>query len=134
MEQQDSSRLKQILKNRRDKLAEYVEAGMDPFQITKFDRDASTKEIKDNFENFEGKVVTLAGRLMSKRRMGKVGFGDLADRDGRIQIFAKKDILGDEEYERFKKLDIGDIIGATGEVFKTETGEISVRVSKLLLL
>ena len=134
MEQQDSSRLKQILKNRRDKLAEYVEAGMDPFQITKFDRDASTKEIKDNFENFEGKVVTLAGRLMSKRRMGKVGFGDLADRDGRIQIFAKKDILGDEEYERFKKLDIGDIIGATGEVFKTETGEISVRVSKLILL
>lgn len=134
MEQQDSSRLKQILKNRRDKLAEYVEAGMDPFQITKFDRDASTNEIKDNFENFEGKVVTLAGRLMSKRRMGKVGFGDLADRDGRIQIFAKKDILGDEEYERFKKLDIGDIIGATGEVFKTETGEISVRVSKLILL
>ena len=134
MEQQDSSRLKQILKNRRDKLAEYVEAGMDPFQITKFDRDANTKEIKDNFENFEGKVVTLAGRLMSKRRMGKVGFGDLADRDGRIQIFAKKDILGDEEYERFKKLDIGDIIGATGEVFKTETGEISVRVSKLILL
>ena len=134
MEQQDSSRLKQILKNRRDKLAEYVEAGMDPFQITKFDRDASTKEIKDNFENFECKVVTLAGRLMSKRRMGKVGFGDLADRDGRIQIFAKKDILGDEEYERFKKLDIGDIIGATGEVFKTETGEISVRVSKLILL
>ena len=134
MEQQDSSRLKQILKNRRDKLAEYVEVGMDPFQITKFDRDASTKEIKDNFENFEGKVVTLAGRLMSKRRMGKVGFGDLADRDGRIQIFAKKDILGDEEYERFKKLDIGDIIGATGEVFKTETGEISVRVSKLILL
>ena len=134
MEQQDSSRLKQILKNRRDKLTEYVEAGMDPFQITKFDRDANTKEIKDNFENFEGKVVTLAGRLMSKRRMGKVGFGDLADRDGRIQIFAKKDILGDEEYERFKKLDIGDIIGATGEVFKTETGEISVRVSKLILL
>ena len=134
MEQQDSSRLKQILKNRRDKLTEYVEAGMDPFQITKFDRDASTKEIKDNFENFEGKVVTLAGRLMSKRRMGKVGFGDLADRDGRIQIFAKKDILGDEEYERFKKLDIGDIIGATGEVFTTETGEISVRVSKLILL
>ena len=88
MEQQDSSRLKQILKNRRDKLTEYVEAGMDPFQITKFDRDANTKEIKDNFENFEGKVVTLAGRLMSKRRMGKVGFGDLADRDGRIQIFA----------------------------------------------
>ena len=134
MEQQDSSRLKQILKNRRDKLTEYVEAGMDPFEITKFDRDANAGEIKANFESFEGKEVTLAGRLMSKRRMGKVGFGDLADREGRIQIFAKKDILGDEEYERFKKLDIGDIIGATGEVFKTETGEISVRVSKITLL
>ncbi len=134
MEQQDSSRLKQILKNRRDKLAEYVEAGMDPFEITKFDRTANAGEIKDNFDSFEGKEVILAGRLMSKRRMGKVGFGDLADREGRIQIFAKKDILGDDEYERFKKLDIGDIIGATGEVFKTETGEISVRVTKITLL
>ena len=134
MEQQDSSRLKQILKNRRDKLQEYVDAGMDPFKITKFDRDANAGEIKSNYDEYEGKVVTLAGRLMSKRRMGKVGFGDLADREGRIQIFAKKDILGDEEYERFKKLDIGDIIGATGEVFKTETGEISVRVSQIVLL
>ena len=134
MEQQESSRLKQILKNRRDKLQEYVDAGMDPFEITKFDRSANAGEIKNNFDEFEGKEVTLAGRLMSKRRMGKVGFGDLADREGRIQIFAKKDILGDEEYERFKKLDIGDIIGATGEVFKTETGEISVRVSKITLL
>ena len=134
MEQQDSSRLKQILKNRRDKLTEYVEAGMDPFEITKFDRTANAGEIKADFESFEGKEVTLAGRLMSKRRMGKVGFGDIADRYGRIQIFAKKDILGDDEYERFKKLDIGDIIGATGEVFKTETGEISVRVAKIVLL
>ena len=134
MEQQDSSRLKQILKNRRDKLAEYVDAGKDPFQITKFERDNDAKNIKDNFEKFEGQVVTIAGRLMSKRRMGKVGFGDLADRDGHIQIFAKKDVLGDEEYERFKKLDIGDIIGAKGEVFKTETGEISVRVSDITLL
>lgn len=134
MEQQDSSRLKQILKNRRDKLQEYVEAGMDPFEITKFERTADATKIKDNFDEFEGKAVTLAGRLMSKRRMGKVGFGDIADRDGRIQIFAKKDILGDENYERFKKLDIGDIIGVTGEVFKTETGEISVRVSEITLL
>ncbi|MBQ3425828.1 MAG: lysine--tRNA ligase [Clostridia bacterium] len=134
MEQQDSSRLKQILKNRRDKLAEYVNAGKDPFQITKFERNNDAKNIKDNFEKYEGQVVTIAGRLMSKRRMGKVGFGDLADRDGHIQIFAKKDILGEEEYDRFKKLDIGDIIGATGEVFKTETGEISVRVSDIVLL
>ncbi|MBR0366656.1 MAG: lysine--tRNA ligase [Clostridia bacterium] len=134
MDQQDSSRLKQILKNRRDKLAEYVEAGKDPFEITTFERDNDAKNIKDNFEKYEGKTVTIAGRLMSKRRMGKVGFGDLADRDGRIQIFAKRDILGEEEYERFKKLDIGDIIGATGEVFKTETGEVSVRVSDIALL
>ena len=134
MEQQDSSRLKQILKNRRDKLQEYVDAGMDPFEITKFERSANAADVKDNFEEFEGKEVTLAGRLMSKRRMGKVGFGDLADREGRIQIFAKQDILGEENYDRFKKLDIGDIIGATGEVFKTETGEISVRVSEITLL
>ena len=134
MEQQDSSRLKQILKNRRDKLQEYVDAGMDPFEITKFDRSANAAEVKDKFEEFEGKVVTLAGRLMSKRRMGKVGFGDLADREGRIQLFAKQDILGEENYDRFKKLDIGDIFGATGEVFKTETGEISVRVSEITLL
>ncbi len=134
MEQQDTSRLKQILKNRRDKLQEYVDAGMDPFEITKFDRSANAAEVKDNFEEFEGKEVTLAGRLMSKRRMGKVGFGDLADREGRIQLFAKQDILGEENYDRFKKLDIGDIIGATGEVFKTETGEISVRVSEITLL
>ena len=134
MEQQDSSRLKQILKNRRDKLAEYQSAGMDPFEITKFERTNCASEIKADFESFEGKIVTLAGRLMSKRRMGKVGFGDLADRDGRIQIFAKQDILGEEEYDRFKKLDIGDIIGATGEVFRTETGEISVRAHKITLL
>ena len=134
MEQQDSSRLKQILKNRRDKLQEYVDAGMDPFQITKFDKTENTAQIRENYDEYEGKTVTLAGRLKSKRRMGKVGFGDLADREGRIQIFAKKDILGDEEYDRFKKLDIGDIIGATGEVFKTETGEISVRVAKIVLL
>ncbi len=134
MEQQDSSRLKQILKNRRDKLQEYVDAGMDPFMITKFDRDANAGEIKAEFEKFEGKTVTIAGRLMSKRRMGKVGFGDVADREGRIQIFAKNDVLGEEDYDRFKKLDIGDIIGATGEVFKTETGEISIRVEKITLL
>ena len=134
MEQQDSSRLKQILKNRRDKLQEYVDAGMDPFEITKFDRTANAAEVKDKFDEFEGKEVTLAGRLMSKRRMGKVGFGDLADREGRIQIFAKQDILGEENYDRFKKLDIGDIIGATGEVFKTDTGAIPVRVSEITIL
>lgn len=134
MEQQDSSRLKQILKNRRDKLAEYVNADMDPFKITKFNKDNSSKNIKDNYAEFEGKAVTVAGRLMSKRRMGKIGFGHLMDLDGKIQIFAKKDVLGDEEYDRFKKLDIGDIIGVTGIVFTTEAGEISIRAEKITLL
>ncbi len=134
MEQQDSSRLKQILKNRRDKLAEYVDAGMDPFKITKFNRDNTSQNIKDNYSEFEDKDVTIAGRLMSKRRMGKVGFGHLADFEGKIQIFAKKDVLGDEEFDRFKKLDIGDIIGVTGKVFTTESGEISVRAEKITLL
>lgn len=134
MEQQDSSRLKQILKNRRDKLTEYVNADMDPFKITKFERDNSAKNIKDNFADYEDKEVTIAGRLMSKRRMGKIGFGDLLDLTGKIQVFAKKDVLGDEEYDRFKKLDIGDIIGVTGIVFRTEAGEISVRAEKITLL
>lgn len=134
MEQQDSSRLKQILKNRRDKLTEYVDAGMDPFEITKFERDNNSKNIKDNYETYADKEVTVAGRLMSKRRMGKIGFGDLADLNGKIQVFAKKDVLGDEEYDRFKKLDIGDIIGVTGVVFTTEAGEISIRANKITLL
>ena len=134
MEQQDSSRLKQILKNRRDKLAEYVDAGMDPFKITKFDRDNDSKNIKDNYDKYADKEVTIAGRLMSKRRMGKIGFGDLSDFTGKIQVFARKDVLGDEEYDRFKKLDIGDIIGVTGIVFTTEAGEISVRAEKITLL
>ncbi|MDD6762082.1 MAG: lysine--tRNA ligase [Clostridiales bacterium] len=134
MDQQDSSRLKQILKNRRDKLAEYVDAGKDPFQITKFERDNNAENIKDNYAEFEGKEVTIAGRLMSKRNMGKVSFGHLADRDGQIQVFAKRDEMGDDEYARFKKLDIGDIVGITGAVFTTESGEISVRVAKATLL
>lgn len=133
-QEQTQARLKQILQNRRDKLTEYQEAGMDPFKITKFDRDTTSKQIKDNYSEYEGKTVTIAGRIMSKRRMGKIGFCDLADIDGKIQIFLKKDVLGDEEYERFKKIDIGDIAGAEGEVFTTEAGEISVLVSKLTLL
>ena len=105
-----------------------------PFKITKFNKDNSSKNIKDNYAEFEGKEVTVAGRLMSKRRMGKIGFGHLMDLDGKIQIFAKKDVLGDEEYDRFKKLDIGDIIGVTGIVFRTEAGEISIRAEKITLL
>ena len=134
MAQEESARLAQILKNRRDKLTELQEAGADPFQITKYDRDTTSKQIKDNYADYEGKTVTVAGRLMSKRRMGKVGFGHLMDLEGKIQVFFKKDELGEEEYEAFKKLDIGDIIGVNGDVFTTQTGEISVRVAKCTLL
>lgn len=134
MAQEESARLAQILKNRRDKLTELQNAGTDPFQITKYNRDTKAAQITDNYADYEGKTVSIAGRLMSKRRMGKVGFGHLADITGQIQVFFKRDELGDEEYDRFKKLDIGDIIGVEGEVFKTQTGEISVRVAKCTLL
>ena len=134
MAQEESARLAQILKNRRDKLTDLQNEGRDPFTITKYNRTASSQEIKDRYEELEGKMVSVAGRIMSKRRMGKVGFCHLMDMDGQIQIFIKKDTVGEEEYERFKKLDIGDIVGAEGEVFTTQTGEKSVRVEKLTLL
>ena len=133
-QEQTQARLKQLLKNRRDKLVEYQEAGKDPFKITKFDRDTKSADIKENYADYEGKTVKIAGRIMSKRRMGKIGFCDLADAAGKIQIFLKRDVLGEEEYERFKKLDIGDIVGAEGEVFTTEAGEISVLIKDMTLL
>ncbi|MBQ4518926.1 MAG: lysine--tRNA ligase [Clostridia bacterium] len=125
--------LNEILQVRRDKLKELQEAGRDPFVQVKFDRTHSSAEIKGNYEAVEGKKVTVAGRLMSKRGMGKVMFCDLQDIDGRIQLFVKKDML-EEEYNAFKKLDIGDILGATGEVFTTQTGEISIKVESYTLL
>ena len=126
----DVSELKKV---RLEKLQNLVDAGKDPFVITKFEPDAKAKDITDNFEEYEGKTVTIAGRLMSKRGMGKVSFGDLMDLSGKVQLFAKKDILN-EDYDEYKKLDIGDIIGVTGEVFRTHMGEISVRVLKYELL
>lgn len=134
MAQEESARLAQILKNRRDKLTELQNAGLDPFTITKYDRTATSEDIKNKYDELEGKTVSIAGRVMSKRRMGKVGFCHVMDMDGQIQIFVKKDTVGEEEYERFKKLDIGDIVGAEGEVFTTQTGEKSVRVEKMTLL
>lgn len=134
MAQEESARLAQILKNRRDKLTELQNAGLDPFTTTKYDRTATSEDIKNKYDEFEGKTVSIAGRIMSKRRMGKVGFCHVMDMDGQIQIFVKKDTVGEEEYERFKKLDIGDIVGAEGEVFTTQTGEKSVRVEKMTLL
>ena len=134
MAQEESARLAQILKNRRDKLTELQNAGLDPFTITKYDRTATSEDIKNKYDELEGKTVSIAGRVMSKRRMGKVGFCHVMDMDGQIQIFVKKDTVGEEEYERFKKLDIGDIVGVEGEVFTTQTGEKSVRVEKMTLL
>ena len=119
---------------RRDKLAALQAEGRDPFQITKFDFNADSATIKGDYEGFEGKVVRIAGRLMSKRGQGKVMFCDLQDSVGRIQLFVKIDELGEEEYARFKKYDIGDIVGVEGEVFKTRTEEISVRAKVVTLL
>ena len=119
---------------RRDKLAALRAEGRDPFVITKFDFTADSAAIKADYEGFEGKTVKVAGRLMSKRGQGKVMFCDLQDSTGRIQLFVKIDEMGEEEYNRFKKNDIGDIIGVEGEVFKTKTEEISIRTRSIVLL
>ncbi|MGM9613516.1 MAG: lysine--tRNA ligase [Butyricicoccus sp.] len=126
--------LNELLRIRRDKLAELQAAGNDPFQQVRFDRTHHTTDIKDNFDAMEGKTVRLAGRMMSKRIMGKASFSDLSDRYGRIQMYVKRDNLGDEEYKAFKKLDIGDLVGIEGEVFRTQKGEISIMVKTLILL
>ena len=119
---------------RRDKLAALQAEGRDPFLITKFDFNTDSAAIKADYDAFEEKEVKVAGRLMSKRGQGKVMFCDLQDSTGRIQLFVKIDEMGEEEYARFKKNDIGDILGCEGKVFKTKTGEISVRTSKITLL
>ena len=138
--------LSQLLQVRRDKLKELQEMGMDPFEITKYNRTHTSKDICEGYNTEErtvvvrgeekqvtakispldGQQVCVAGRVMSKRGMGKVGFVHISDIYGKIQLFVKNDILGEEEYARFKKFDIGDIVGAEGEVFTTQTGEISV--------
>ncbi len=119
---------------RHDKLKALREEGRDPFVQTKFDFNATSVQIKENYDEMEGKGVSVAGRLMSKRGQGKVMFCDLQDGEGRIQLFVKIDELGEEEYARFKKNDIGDIVGVTGEVFKTKTEEISIRAKEVTLL
>ncbi len=126
--------INEVMKVRRDKLSELVASGENPFEITKFERDTKAADITENFEAMEGKRVTLAGRLMSKRGMGKVSFCDLRDLSGKIQLYAKKDDMGDEAYAKFKKLDIGDIVGVTGIAFKTQRGEISVHLESCTLL
>ena len=119
---------------RREKLTNLQAEGQNPFVITRFDWDATSQQIKDNFDAMEGKPVKVAGRLMSKRGMGKVSFCDLQDRDGRIQLYARQDEMDEEVYKKFKKFDIGDIVGVEGEVFRTQRGEMSVRAHNIILL
>ena len=126
--------LSEILQVRRDKLAALRAEGRDPFQETKFDVTHHAQDIKDNFDALEGSEVRIAGRLMSKRGMGKVSFCDLQDKSGHIQLYARKDEMDEEEYNRFKKYDIGDIVGVDGEVFRTQRGEMSVRAKTITLL
>ena len=126
--------LNQLRKVRREKLAELVEAGMNPYEIVTFDQTAHSREIKENYDAFEGKEVSVAGRMMLKRVMGKASFADLQDRDGKIQVYVARDDLGEEAYKRFKRMDVGDIIGVKGFVFTTKMGEISVHAKELTLL
>ena len=124
----------QLLKVRRDKLAELQAAGRDPFQITKYDVTVHSTDVKDDYEAWEGKEVSVAGRMMSRRIMGKASFCNVQDLKGSIQCYVARDSIGEESYRDFKKLDIGDIIGVKGTVFTTKTGEISIHASSLTLL
>ena len=132
--QEKQENLSQLLQIRRDKLKELQQSGNDPFQITKYDVDNTAANIKENFDALEGQEVSVAGRLMSKRGMGKVSFCDMQDKSGRIQLYARKDEMDQAEYARFKKYDIGDIVGVKGVVFRTQRGEMSVRVVTCTLL
>ena len=126
--------LNQLRKVRREKLAELQQNGKDPFVITKYDQTHHSQEIKDNFDELEGKQVSIAGRMMSKRVMGKASFCNVQDLKGNIQSYVARDSVGEENYKEFKKLDVGDVIGIEGEVFKTKTGEISIHASHVTLL
>ena len=132
--QEQQQDMNQLLKIRRDKLAQLQEQGSDPFRITKYDVTHHTREVKEHFDELEGTDVTVAGRMMSKRVMGKASFANVQDRDGNIQLYVARDSLGEESYAAFKKMDIGDIIGVKGEVFRTKTGEMSLHAKEITLL
>ena len=134
MNQTQQPQLSDLLQVRREKLDQLRQAGMDPFVQTSYPVDTHAKEITDHYDQYEGKTVSLAGRMMSKRVMGKASFADLQDSSGRMQLFVGRDNLGTDAYQWFKKYDIGDIIGVKGEVFTTKTGQISVRVYEMTLL
>ncbi len=126
--------INQLLKVRRDKLKDLQERGKDPFTITKYDVTHHSKEITDQYEELEGKTVSVAGRMMAKRVMGKASFCHIQDLQGKIQSYVARDSVGEESYAEFKKFDVGDIVGIKGEVFKTKTGEISVHAAEIVLL
>ncbi|WP_113672421.1 lysine--tRNA ligase [Vallitalea guaymasensis] len=126
--------LNELLQIRRDKLAGLQEKGKNPFELTKFSVDCHSNEIIDGFEELEGKEVTIAGRIMTKRVMGKASFCHVADRNGQIQSYVRKDAIGEEEYAEFKHYDLGDIVGIKGEVFRTQKGEISIKAHEVTLL
>ena len=132
--EQTAEGLHELKRIRREKLAELQAAGNDPFQQVRFERDHYTSDIHEHFDELEGKTVRLAGRMMSKRIMGKASFSDMTDRYGRLQLYIKRDNVGEDVYKGYKKFDIGDIIGIEGEVFRTQKGEISVAVTELTLL
>ncbi len=131
MQQQD---INQLLKVRHDKLAQLQQAGKDPFRITKFDVTHHSMDIKENYHALEGQAVTVAGRMMFKRVMGKASFCNIQDLKGNIQVYVARDSIGEDSYKDFKKYDVGDILGITGEVFKTKTGETSIHASSVMLL
>lgn len=133
-QQAPEQNLNELLKVKRQKLADFQAAGKNPFEITKYDVTHHSTEVKENFETLEGKEVSIAGRIMTKRVMGKASFCNVADRYGNIQSYVARDSIGEDSYKDFKKYDIGDIIGIKGEVFKTKTGEISIHASSVTLL
>ena len=133
-EEEAQQELSEILQIRRDKLKALQDAGNDPFEKTKFSRTAFTKDITDNFESTEGSEVSLAGRIMAKRGMGKAIFADITDDKGRIQLYIKQSELSEESFAEVRKYDIGDIIGVSGKVFKTKMGEISIHCTEVELL
>ena len=133
-EAEEEERLHEQVKVRRDKLAALCEAGKNPYEITKYDWDTKTEEIRERFEELEGKTVRIAGRMMSRRVMGKASFMDLLDSTGRLQVYVRRDDVGEEDYADFKKWDIGDILGVEGIVFRTQKGEISVHTTHIVLL
>lgn len=134
MSHDTNENVSEVLQVRRDKLNQLKEAGIDPFCISKYEVDNYAKNVENHFEDYEEKPVSMAGRIMSKRGQGKVSFYDLQDSTGRIQLFLKKDTLGEDLYAHVKTLDIGDIVGVEGEIFKTKMGQISIRVQKISLL